>query len=233
MKPLDPDQNNDRNPRSNSESISDSDENVSSVETKNASLDEKAKSGTQEEFQGRVKKGGQALRNHIWYVRKCLDESFDLPELQAFCHDYFDYVYKRLGDHDGFDHIITRIIGYCRKHLAFESLWEKIKEKELIGYEYYLDWKQAFKENDYNEYEVIADYETPRTVQNTGDQPHPLTTEDSRAIAEWFFKTLTHQEQSLVLTVALFEGMNRRQMALIAQDINRLLFDQPSNAKEQ
>jgi hypothetical protein len=216
-----------KNPESDPGYMSDSVRNASSLGTENSPIDERAKPNAQE-VGDRVKE--KRSRNHVWYVRRCLDESFNLPDLQRFCHDNFDYVYKRYHD-TGFDRIITEIIDYCSKHpFKFEILWEKIKEERLTGYKYYSDWKQVFKEN---EYEIILNDETQQIAQSIGNQPHALTTEDKATISEWFFKTLTRQEQGLVLTVALFEGINRRQMALIAEDLNRLLFDSTFNSTDK
>ncbi len=71
------------------------------------------------------------------------------------------------------------------------------------------------KNND--DYQRVFLKERPQQFET--DTPHPLEGDDMNVLNEWFFKQLGLEDRSLLLTVALFEGIDRRYVNIIAKDV--------------
>lgn len=165
-------------------------------------------------------------------IRKCLYESFDgLNDILNFCFYNFESLYKEVKEIGEFSTIIRRVIEYCNKHGAMEILWERLKEADR-GYHYniyYPMWKQALTTFS-DSIGRFIDTSQPSsresaTVLNYEDRNHPLSSDDIIAIIDWFQNELGAQERSMVLTVALFEGINRKHLISISNEIKQRLFD--------
>jgi len=173
-------------------------------------------------------------------IYDCLSESFEgAGDIYNFCFYCFEDLYKELIETDGFEKNIRRLIQYCKTHRQDEYLWSCIKEKRINQYNiYYLKWKQAIEDQQRRKgsenlltIDSIDQYksraitrEKPLSPDGEG-QTHPLSGNDPAAINEWFFNELELHEKSQVLSVALFEGINRKFIEPISQEIERILFE--------
>jgi hypothetical protein len=162
--------------------------------------------------------------------RECLEEAYGGYEdkLRAISQDYFKPVFNNLKELDRFDGIISQLILYCEKdHHRFECLWEIIKKDSPGNYKkYYQQWQKAVESmeaTDYR-YEPVPDSSENSRRVNPGDEPHPLATGNNDTVNKWFFDELNRQDQSFVLTVALFEGANRKLLSELNHKIESLLF---------
>lgn len=166
--------------------------------------------------------------------RKCLQESYGgyESELRGICQDYFKPVSNNLKETDRLDDIVVQLILYCEKYHQFELLWGVIEKGRPNNYEkYYKLWQKAVESMamtdwlEQSRYETVSDSEKDRIGRSTRDEPHPLASEKTEAINKWFFNELNQQEQSFTLTVALFEGINRKLLGELTREIENRLFD--------
>jgi len=167
-------------------------------------------------------------------INDCLSESFaSADEIFDFCYYSFEDLHKEMRETDGFKKNIRRLIQYCKTHRQEEHLWLCIKDKMINQYnKYYPDWKKAVEEQQMQkDLENLFAYkdraitpEKPLSPDGEG-QTHPLSGNDHAAINEWFFNELELHDKSQVLTVALFEGINRKFIEPISQEIERILFE--------
>jgi hypothetical protein len=167
-------------------------------------------------------------------IKDCLRKSFkDDADIKEFCSEYFEYFCKEIKETDRFSEIIQSLITYCDTHGEIEHLWSLIKEQRIEHYEkYYSKWKQMMVE--YQSWQESREQfiykpgfvtrEKP-LVPDGEDKAHPLSGNNRAAINGWFYNELGSQEKSMVLTVALFEGINRKLMIPISQEIERRLFE--------
>ena len=179
----------------------------------------------------RLKKWKELIANNPKdIIHDCLSASFSShSDISDFCFYYFEPLSKELRETDGYERIIRRLIQYCNEHGLMEDLWLHIKEKRINQYNiYYPKWKQVnMRTND-----SIGQFDKPGSITREkplapdgGSQPHPLSGNNRAAINDWFYNELESQEKSMVLTVALFEGINRKLMIPISHEIERRLFE--------
>ncbi len=174
---------------------------------------------------------------------ECLFMSFNHETIRGFCHSYFPDLYKELRESDEFRKVIRLLVSYCDEQRITEELWLYIEKENLNQYKhYYLRWEKALSEQEkskissedkrasssMNEFIHEAHNirrENPESVAVAGEgQVHPLSESDRMAINDWFYTELQTEEKSMVLTSAIFEGLNRKHMIPIFQEIERIFF---------
>lgn len=176
-------------------------------------------------------------------TQRCLRESFtDYADIKGFCLGYFEDFYKEIKETDKFSDIIQSLIAYCDTRGEIDHLWSLIKEQRIKHYDkYYSKWKQMMDE--YQSWQESRDNmqasdsigqfiykpgsvtrEKPLAPDGE-NQAHPLSGNNRAVINDWFYNELGAQEKSMVLTVALFEGINRKLMIPIFHEIERRLFE--------
>ena len=173
----------------------------------------------------------QAEPNQI--IRDCLFYSFDNYEdiYYNFYTLYFEDFAKELNILVGYGSSIWKLINHCNQHGRVEDLWVYIKNIRDKQYDkYYPKWEQAINENQENYNNKNSVYLKLGSVirekpMDADGQAHPLSGNDRLAINDWFFNKLDAHEQSQVMTVALFEGINRKLMEPIYQEIERIFFE--------
>lgn len=75
-------------------------------------------------------------------LRECMEQMFmDEGELRQFCQDHFKYVFRRLKNTDGWDHIIGQIILYCETRGELDNLWELLHLKSPSVYQQYAKYR--------------------------------------------------------------------------------------------
>lgn len=164
-------------------------------------------------------------------IQECLSVSFSgITYIKDFCFTYFEDLYKELNEGDGRSTIIRRIIQHSYEHDTVDYLWECIRTERINHYEkYHPKWKEAktLSPDSIGRF-VDASESTKRENPLAPDSEanaHPLAADDRAAINNWFHDELGPQERSMVLTIALFEGINRKYMISISEEIQRRMFD--------
>lgn len=167
------------------------------------------------------------FRNHIICLKMCLIELFNENDLRDFCQSYLHPVYKKIRETDRLDSIVREIVDYCSEHRAYEEFWEAISwVRPGVYQKFYANWKGLYKDSfAADDLEFAIEEDASFVKKDSPARSHPLDEEDRAAIEEWFFTELTCQERSLAIAVALFEGLNRRLLTSVAQQIGQILFD--------
>ncbi|MCB9098213.1 MAG: hypothetical protein H6632_01640 [Anaerolineales bacterium] len=174
-------------------------------------------------------------------MRQCLEKSFaNEDELKDFCFDFAEEVHRELKESDRSKYIIRTLIIYCETRDEIESFWSSIEVIRPNQYKkFFPRWQKAYKayqqwrenRDAMEAFDFVEDYtfepgfiaQENSVPSATGNQPHALTSDEPIVINDWFFNDLNRPEQSMVLTVALFEGINRKYMAPIAKELEQRL----------
>jgi hypothetical protein len=163
---------------------------------------------------------------------ECLKESFTSDrDLRNLCLARFEELHGELKESDRRAEIIGRLVEHCVERSTEHVLWDYIRERRPLRYdEFYSRWEKARKSSSRpfgyyfgSESEQSA-RQRPSGPDGAGGGDHVLAREDKAAIARWFHEDLDPEERSMVLTVALFQGINRKHMASISEEIERRLF---------
>jgi hypothetical protein len=164
-------------------------------------------------------------------IGKCLNISFtDYDDIKNFCSYHFNSLYKELKESDRFSKAIELLIQHCNKHASMETLWECIKIERKPHYDiYFPKWQEAKNASRNPADQFVDTFESPirqnPLAPDDAAKDHPLSGSDVAAVNDWFHNELDSQEKSMVLTVALFKGINRKHMASISNEIQRRLFE--------
>ena len=160
-------------------------------------------------------------------IRECLEICFDSESIRIFCQHHFTYVFKRLNPSDRLDYVISEIIRYCeqRGNVQFEYLWQKIKiERKDNYYNYYLRWQKAVQGTVEISRVNVEEYAFKASEKSeTQTSPDNLLAKNTNELTSWFFSELQPEEQSLLLSTALFEGMSRQKLVEVITDLEKIL----------
>lgn len=160
-------------------------------------------------------------------IRECLEICFDSESIRIFCQNYFTYVFNRLHSSDRLDYVISEIIRYCeqRGNVQFEYLWQKIKIERKDNYQkYYLRWQNAVQDTVEISRVNVEEYAFKASEKNeTQTSQDNLLAKNTNELTSWFFSELQPEEQSLLLSTALFEGMSRQKLVEIITDLEKIL----------
>jgi hypothetical protein len=164
-------------------------------------------------------------------IIECLKKLFDDNEMRELCLARFYELYQDLDEDDKKkSRLIERLVYYCIQRSMEYELWGYVQETRPLRYnEFFSKWenarKSSFKNLAYSyggESGQSARQSPPDSDSGGGN--HVLTYEDRTAIARWFHEELDSGERSMVLAVALFQGINRKHMASISEEIEQRLF---------
>lgn len=169
-------------------------------------------------------------------LKECLCSSFeDIEDFRNYCSEHFADVYKDLGA-SRFEASVLALIRHCETRSTVDYLWERIRLDRPHHYRtYYPRWQEAAlaagaasrRGTDFG-----SPHRGQRSAPETGSaslaHEHPLAQESEQAIRNWFYADLTDDERSLVLTTALFEGLDRKYIQAISQDLAEIVFGQPA-----
>jgi len=172
-------------------------------------------------------------------IHDCLFKSFgNATDICNFCFYNFESLFKELLETDGLGKNIRRLIQHCNEYKIEEYLWSCLeKERQNYYKEFYIKWKQAIEEyqqsqdnsNKKRTVDPIDQFKpssfTRDNLDDAKNKDHPLSGKDRNNIRDWFFNTLDTHEKSQILTAALFEGMNRKLMEPISQEMERIFFE--------
>jgi hypothetical protein len=157
-------------------------------------------------------------------IRDFVETAFDVGGLRTFCQDYFQDVFRRIDEKEGFDAIVSKLIAYCDQRGITQELWVCFrKERPKSGIDsYYARWQKSTRKNAgrMDDYNLVQRRVVAQAVSETGSSPYDKSEAD---LARWFFGELASEERSLVLGVALMEGMTRAKLMKVATDIRVIL----------
>ncbi|MCI5190657.1 MAG: hypothetical protein D3905_12915, partial [Candidatus Electrothrix sp. AS4_5] len=144
---------------------------------------------------------------------ECLQKSFyetGKQELISIISNKFPKLGRKISSHYEIDTLINIFIDYCASHGEFTVAWSVIKEKRSYWYnDFFPRWSHAVRQEEHIEY----GYKNKQRNQQNQDD-----------LVEWFFKLNDPVAQSMVITAALFQGVERNTFNEMALDIYKLLF---------
>lgn len=145
---------------------------------------------------------------------ECLKKSFSETGKQEFISiisNKFPELGRKISDHYDIDKLIYYFIDHCILNRQFEIAWSVIKEKRSAGYnEFFPQWNLAVQQ----EGRAESDYKNRQQKQP-----------EQEDIVDWFFKKIDDPAvQSMVITAALFQGVERKTFNELAQNIHKLIW---------
>ena len=144
---------------------------------------------------------------------ECLKASFSeigKQELISIISNKFSELGRKISHQHDIDTLILNFIDYCASHGKFNIAWEVIKEKRSTWYnDFFPRWNLAVQ----REKNIEVGYKHRQQEQ--------IGKED---IVDWFFKLDDPVTQSMVITAALFQGVERSTFNELKQNIHDLLF---------
>lgn len=166
----------------------------------------------------------------IEIILDCLKRSFSEQEIRELCLTKFEDVHRNLKEIDRLDSITERLVSHCDRRSSVDVLWECIRINRPSKYEeFYPKWQEAMEAfgNPNDQFGDVAESTSRQGSPASDDEAkdHVLSRDDKAAINSWFHNKLDPQERSMVLTVALFQGINRKYMASISDEIRNRLFE--------
>jgi len=173
----------------------------------------------------------------LYYARSCLSDLFTGEnQLRSECSIPFGKFVKNLKQEDRFDDITVQLVVYLESSCQMGIFWDWLfrirpyASADIANYR--TQWERAVRY--YKSSTANNDKETelqPGVVQPAVQDPtHPLQSGDKLKINEWFFETLSREEQSLAVTVGLFGGMKIDYLVELSQTIEKWLFDSSNRA---
>ncbi|MCP4119149.1 MAG: hypothetical protein GY737_27840 [Desulfobacteraceae bacterium] len=169
-------------------------------------------------------------------IRNCLTQSFSDPEdIGNFCFEYSDELHKEIRNTDKFATIVRKIIQHCNTNDCHDQLWQSIKAKRPNQFiKYHAMWeksKHKARNPKIHQFNTRIEFVKDDVTQNKESQSHPLSGDDDSAILNWFYNDLDEDEKSMVITVGLFQGLNRKYMPPISDAIKQILFETSDSRK--
>ena len=169
-------------------------------------------------------------------ILEALEKSFeDRQDLMNFCYHFSLELYKNIPDNDKFDTIVTKIRQHCDTHNVYDNFWRAFKEKRPNQFDKYNPTRGRYKHKDRkpqrDEFDGSPESTEENVFPNKESQPHPLSDDDDSAILNWFYNDLNEDERSLVLTVGLFQGLNRKYIPSVSDAIKQILFETADDRK--
>lgn len=170
-------------------------------------------------------------------IHRALEDLFiDEDEIRNFCQKHFPKFARNLKVTDRFDAISVQFAQYCDTRHETQLFWENIKFERPNAYaslykewrvsvEYYRDKKSHENTSDIDD-GLEMDFETKVEKHHVSDEYHPLRDGELDDVTKWFFEELSAEEQSLAITVALFEGMQLNNLMNMHSVINQWLFEE-------
>lgn len=155
-------------------------------------------------------------------VEICLNESFSetgKSDLLSMIGNYFSKLSRKISDRDHIDDIIFSLIDYCLTNNELDNLWIAIEKVRPHQYKiFHCEWKR------YIEIEQEQQYDGVKVHQYENFKNEQRRNANNENIVDWFFKNLDGFEQSVVITAALFQGIERNVFNELVQDVHSLLF---------
>jgi hypothetical protein len=169
------------------------------------------------------------MKYNLTAIRKLILEAYDDQELTVFCHDYFREVIERFGAGMSKSDKAFQLVTYCDRRGQLEALVDRIKAERPEKYSKYQAQLESGEEapsmleeiraeaSEYAEvFESASRAEShrkrfPTKTDLTQETDHPLTG-SPQEIKRWFLEELGPDEQTFVVTAALFSGLERQEL---------------------
>lgn len=182
-------------------------------------------------------------------IREFIAESFSDQELNTFCQTHFGEVILDFGSRMGRRDKADMLVGYCDRRGVIDSLLEKLETERPNKYGKLKDRLEREEQEDSsrleevrtgaNEYEEILGRKDRTRILPSQEQAesalaqgsdHPLTGELPE-VKHWFLEKLEPDQQVFIVAAALFNGLERKDLMDIYQDMLNIL--KPANARVQ
>ncbi|XCN72128.1 MAG: hypothetical protein Q3M24_17710 [Candidatus Electrothrix aestuarii] len=158
----------------------------------------------------------------------CLKESFfgmQKQELISIAKSRIPEVGNAIEKHHTLSEIFTDILDYYQVNNNFDRFWEIIKEKrENQWKKFHTEWEKSVEEQE----KLVKSTERKDNIsyrrQTIDIEKQQFSQTDSASIVDWFFSLDSSAMQSMVITAALFQGVERNTFNELTQDINKLFF---------
>lgn len=158
----------------------------------------------------------------------CLKESFfgmQKQELISIAKSRIPEVGNAIEKHHTLYEIFTDILDYYQVNNNFDRFWEIIKEKrESQWNKFHPEWKKSVEKQE----KLVKSTERKDNIfyrrQTIDIEKQQFSQTDSASIVNWFFSLDNSATQSMVITAALFQGVERNTFNELTQNINKLFF---------
>ncbi len=164
------------------------------------------------------------LRSSREILEECLKESFSANSIDDSLYPIIrkvnPYLYSKVSDIRDIDKLFTALIDHCTEKNDFDNLWLGIKEHRPKRYEeFFSKWKKSYNEE-----------KQKKQQYNIGKQKK--STEKETDVSDWFFDTLEYCEQSMVITAALFQGVDIDTFNELNKKVHNLIFPDVKEKQE-
>uniref|UniRef100_UPI00405732EC hypothetical protein n=1 Tax=Candidatus Electronema sp. TaxID=2698783 RepID=UPI00405732EC len=158
----------------------------------------------------------------------CLRESFygdHREEIYSLCMNNFPECGQKIERVDRVPEIRNMLINYCTAKGIVDQLWSVVKRIRPIWYnEFHPQWEKSIKKEEEEKY-----------AQYRGDEEKEIIDKQlewkGENVVEWFFEDLDDAKKSMVMTVALFQGVEKGTFHSLVAHVQGILF--PVIAHEQ
>jgi hypothetical protein len=160
-------------------------------------------------------------------LRDCIEVAFNAETILTFCQTYFNPLYRGIRETESFESTVRKLLDHCDSHGAYELFWKSLRQERKSHYDtYYPKWQAAVQERGTSGAEddsMFFERESVTRVSTPDASGQSPLNKDAGELARWFFHDLKSSEQSLLLTVTLFEGMSRQKLIHISAALEALL----------
>lgn len=180
------------------------------------------------------------LRSPREILRKCLIYLLaDRQDARTMCFDLCAEVHRDLAENTSIHDIAIKTIHYLEVCGTTNKLWQWIRERNQKNYDiWFPEWQKAIEKETAEKFrtrgeegstdEKLIGHVVRRvdTGQSETIGERALASACHNTISSWFFNELDPSERSMVLTTALFEGVNRHYLAELSDSVERICFGQ-------
>jgi hypothetical protein len=201
-------------------------EKISGNTEENININKEGEETVDDEASKSQKNDGDSItkkENDDWRTRRpsreileeCLKKSFTATskdDLISIIENGYSELAGKIECDDRIGYIIRIFINYCTENDEFGGLWSGIKKERPKRYdEFFYDWEMS-----YNNEQKIRSNKSSKDEQK--NQP------EDKDITKWFFDELDDIKQSMVITTALFHGVEKNIFNEMRLGIHDLLF---------
>ncbi|WP_417912454.1 hypothetical protein [Candidatus Electronema sp. TJ] len=155
---------------------------------------------------------------------ECLKVSFyedSKIEIRSLCKNKFPELGRTIGNDEHIDRVIEIILSFFEKNNKFDELWDVLRDKrEKQCEKFQEEWERAKNKN---AEDSSARFHEDQNAEIFKQQSSQDKNEDQN-IASWFFNKLDRNQQSMVMTTALFQGVEKNIFNELVADVQGCLY---------
>jgi hypothetical protein len=170
-------------------------------------------------------------------IRELILESFDDEELLTFCQDHFGEAVNQFSSATSKEAKARELIGWCERREKMQDLIDKLKTERPAKYQKYAAELEGKETATSSIVEKIQQAENQvanilKSAEPVEPLPQPAPSESARLessahplggslaeIKSWFLTVLSPEEQTFVVTAALFHGLERRELMDVYEEV--------------